>query len=119
MDTIAHNDYENGYKEKIRGGILLVTNSSYAWKLMVKTNDSNMGVIGSYAKSIDDFYWRATGTFAEQTSYTSMTNYDVEVARGPMGSIGAVYIDYKILLSWAQDVPGDYNLIVVYTVTTQ
>jgi len=86
---------------------------------MVKTDYDNMGVIGDYVKPISDFNWKANGDYATQLTYIDVANYDVEVARGPQGILGRVYVDYKILLAWANDVPGDYNITVVYTLTTQ
>lgn len=118
MGIVSASDYENGYKEKVTGNSLSVTDT-VAWKVMVKTNDNNMGVIGDYTKPISDFYWKATGSYATQTTYTSITNYDVEAARGAKGTKLSVPIDYKILLSWSNDVAGNYNLTVVYTLTTQ
>ena len=87
---------------------------------MVKTNNENMGVIGGYAKPIGDFQWKARSSYATQITYVGITNYDVEAARGPAGqSLNTIYIDHRILLAWAKDVPGDYYLTIVYTLTTQ
>lgn len=119
MGIIVASDYENGYKENIRANRLEATDTVHAWKVMVKTNDDNMGVIGGHTKSISDFYWRATGDYATQTTYTDITNYDLEAARGPKGNKKKVFIDFKILLAWAKDVPGNYKLTIVYTLTTQ
>lgn len=120
MGAVKSGDYEAGYKEKIRANVLLVKDTINAWKLMVKTDDNNMGVIGDYTKPIGDFKWRATGATATQLTYTNLANYDVEAARGPSGtSTNIVYFDYRILLAWANDVPGVYNINVVYTLTTQ
>ena len=119
MGTVGVNDFENKYKEKTRANILVGSDSVNAWKVMVKSDSTDMGVVGSYAKPIGDFRWRATGNYATQTSYTNITNYDVEAARGSKGYNLIVYIDAQMLLSWAKDVPGKYNLIVTYTVTTQ
>lgn len=120
MGTVNINDYEAGYKEKARANVLLVKDTDNDWKLMIKTNDSDMGVVGSYAKPIGDLNWRASGYGATQLTYTSLTNYDVEVARGQKGSpTRLVYTDYKILLAWANDLPGVYNINILYTLTTQ
>jgi hypothetical protein len=119
MGTIGVLDYENQYKEKTRANIVVVTDTVNAWKLMVKTNNNNMGVVGDYAKPISDFLWRATGSYATQTTYIGITNYDVEAARGAKGTNLIIYIDAKILLSWARDIPGKYSIIVTYTLTTQ
>ena len=119
MGVIRADDYETGYIEKIRGNLLLIKDTNNDWKVMIKTNDDNMGVIGSYTKPISDVYWKSEGVYATQLVYTNIDTYDIEVARGPRGSQEKVFVYYKILLSWAQDVPGDYNLTVVYTLTTQ
>lgn len=119
MGTVKIRDYEAGYLEKAWGNTILVRDTSNDWKVMVKTDYDNMGVIGNYVKPISDFNWKASGDYATQITYIDLENYDVEVARGPQGILGRVYVDYKILLAWANDVPGDYNITVVYTLTTQ
>ena len=119
MGIVTSNDYENGYKETIQSNTVIITNTDQAWKLMVKTNDDNMGVNGDYAKPTSDFRWKASVPYATQVSYANIANYDIEVARGPMGSFGIVYLDYKVLLLWSKDKPGTYDLDIVYTVTTQ
>ncbi len=119
MGTVGVNDFENKYKEKTRANILTVSDNVNSWKVMVKSDNNDMGVVGSYAKPIGDFRWRSTGSYATQTSYTNITNYDVEAARGPRGTNFIIYIDVQMLLSWIKDIPGKYNLIVTYTITTQ
>ena len=120
LGTINMTDYETGYKEKIRATVLLVKDDTNNWKLMVSTMDSNMGAIGDYIKPIGDFKWRASGSMATQLTYTSLTNYGLEAARGlKSGTTNIIYIDYRILLAWGNDVPGVYNINIVYTLTTQ
>lgn len=120
LDTIGISDYENGYKEKIRATVLLMSDTSNDWKLMVRTNDGNMGTSGNYIKPISDLNWRASGSNATQLTYTSITNYDVEAARGiKSGTTKIVYIDYKVMLAWNKDIPGVYNIAILYTLTTQ
>ena len=119
MGIIIADDYQNGYKEKIQANLLQINSNQDDWKVMVKTNDSSMGVMGSHTKPISDLYWRAQGTYATQTVYTNIANYDIEVARGPKGNIKNLFIDYKVLLSWTRDVPGAYYITLLYTLTTQ
>ena len=120
VGIINADDYENGYKEKTRANEIEVKDTDNDWKLMLKTNDRDMGVIAGYAKPISDFLWKATGEYATQITYTEITNYDVEVARGPKGDDRLdVYTDFKILLAWQNDSPGYYNITLVYTLTTQ
>lgn len=120
LGTVTIADYESGYKEKARATVLLVRDNAHSWKLMVATNNANMGVIGDYTKPIGDLRWRASGYGATQLTYTSLTNYNVEAARGPKsGVLRTIYIDYSIILAWENDVPGVYNISVLYTLTTQ
>lgn len=120
MGTVSIADYEAGYKEKLRATVLLAKDASDNWKLMVSTQDDNMGVIGDYVKPVADFNWRANGAKATQLTYTSLTNYGLEAAAGlKSGSTNIIYIDYKIILSWGNDVPGVYNINILYTLTTQ
>ena len=120
LGTINMADYETGYKEKIRATVLLVKDDTNNWKLMVSTMDSNMGAIGAYIKPIGDFKWRASGSMATQLTYTSLTNYGLEAARGlKSGTTNIIYLDYRVLLVWGNDVPGVYNVNILYTLTTQ
>ncbi|MDP2911763.1 MAG: hypothetical protein Q8N76_05480 [Candidatus Omnitrophota bacterium] len=119
MGIVTASDYQNGFQEKIQANLLHINSNDDDWKVMVRTDDSSMGVIGSYTKPVSDLQWRAQGTYATQTTYTSVSNYDIEVARGPRGSVKNLFIDYKVLLSWAKDVPGDYYITLLYTLTTQ
>ncbi|MDP8229488.1 MAG: hypothetical protein P9L93_00075 [Candidatus Gorgyraea atricola] len=120
MGIINADDYENGCKEKISGSLIRLRDTANDWKLTVKTNDSDMGSINGYIKPIDDFSWKAKGSHATQIRYTSITNYDVEVARGSRSAKKLdIFTDYKIALSWARDIPGNYDITLVYTLTTQ
>lgn len=119
MGIVSADDYKQGYQEKIQANLLHITDQDNDWKVMLRTDDSTMGVIGNYTKPVSDFYWRAQGTYAIQTTYTSITNYDVEVARGPSGNLKNLFMDYKVLLSWDRDVPGDYYITLLFTLTTQ
>jgi len=120
VGVIVADDYYTGYVERIRGNTILLKDTRNDWKLLVKTNDSDMGIVGSYIKPTKDFYWKAQGNYATQTQYTDITNYDIEVDRGTKSSpFRQVTIDYKILLSWTEDIPGDYNISLIYTLTTQ
>jgi len=119
MGIVTADDYKQGYQEKIQANLLHIKDQDNDWKVMVRTDDSSMGVIGNYTKPVSDLYWRAQGTYAIQTEYTSITNYDVEVARGPSGNLKNLFVDYRVLLSWDRDVPGDYYIALLYTLTTQ
>ena len=90
------------------------------WKLFVKTNNNDMGTIGTYVKPISDFQWQATGSSATQTTFISIANFDIEVARGiRSGQKNQIPIDYQVLLAWENDVPGSYELSLLFTITTQ
>jgi len=119
MGVVSVGDYEAGYKENLQANVIRLRDTANDWKLLVKTNDSDMGIIGSYIKPISDFSWRAEGDYATQTIYREITNYDIEVARGPRGSFKWIVMDYRVQLLWDRDVPGDYNINILYTLTTQ
>ena len=119
LGEVKAEDYQKGYIEKFQGNIIILMYTG-DWKLTVKTNNPNMGVIGDYAKAINDFQWKATGSDSTQTNYISIENHDVEVAKGgitPGATI--IMIDYKVLLGWKKDIPGNYNIELVYTLTSQ
>jgi len=119
MGIVTATDYQNGFKEKIQANLLSIESKAKDWKVMIRTNNSSMGVVGSYTKPVSDLQWRAQGIYATQTIYTSMTNYDVEVARGPRKGVHNIFIDYKVLLYWERDIPGNYYITLLYTITTQ
>ena len=120
MGIVKADDYEKGYKQKERANNIRLRDTANDWKLMVKTNNSDMGMVSGYTKPINDFFWKATGNYATQTTYTEITNYDVEVARGPRSSKKQnIFTDFKIRLTWSKDVPGYYNISLLYTLATQ
>jgi len=120
MGIVTADDYQAGYQEKIQANLLTIRDNSNDWKVLVRTNDSSMGVVGSYAKPVSDMEWRAQGTYATQTAYIGIANYDIEVARAPKNNNDrSIFIDYRVLLYWAKDVPGNYHITLLYTLTTQ
>ena len=120
VGIITARDYEAGFVEDIRANLLLIRDKYNDWKIMVRTNDDDMGVVGGYIKPVSDLEWRSSGDYATQLTYTGITTYDVEVGRGPSGNRKQkIFVDYRVLLSWAKDVPGDYYLTLLYTLTTQ
>lgn len=120
MGIVTASDYEAGFMENIRANFLLIKDKNNDWKVTIRTNDDNMGVVGSYAKPISDLEWKAVGDHATQLTYAGLTTYDIEVGRGPSANEEQkIFVDYRVLLSWANDIPGDYFLTILYTLTTQ
>jgi hypothetical protein len=76
---------------------------------------ANMGTVGSYTKPLSDFLWQTSGAYTAINA-ASPPN----AASGTSGVSGsATPVNYRVLLSYANDVPGTYNAMSVrYTLAT-
>lgn len=112
FSDIGVSEMNTGYVEAI-DALTITLSSNVAWTLSVKTYDENMGTStnGSYVKPLNDFLWRKDGG-----SYAAITNNDVEVTSDEnYAHDNEVTLDYKMLLDWAEDAPGEYGLTVTVT----
>lgn len=80
-----------------------------AWIVTAAPVGANMGTVGSYTKPLSDFLWQTSGGFTAINAATPPA-----VASGLTGTGNAsTAVNYRALLSWANDVPGTYNAMSV------
>ena len=102
-------DFDAGSIEALNATRVTVT-SDTTWTVSVKTDSVNMG---GYGKPLSDFQFKKNGA----GSYLTISSTDQTLDSGSAGTFD-IYVDYKTLLSWAQDAPNTYSLVVTYTLTT-
>ncbi len=108
--TATASDFNAG--EKVALNNLIKWTSDVAWIITVKSLDNDLGSSGGYTKPLSDLKWRrSTWPF-----WVTMTTTDADVGAGSPGS-DQFNVDYKVLLSWALDIPGSYGATLQYTIS--
>ena len=116
--SLTEIDYDTGYKELL-GGQGVTVWSNRAWVLTVAADSATWS--GPWAKRSTDLLWKTRTTHPRVTSYNGtylgLTTSPYQVAAGyPAGNIGLT-MDFRVLVSWENDVAGDYKLGFTYTLT--
>lgn len=112
FDTPSGDDLDAGFIEGL-SAMTLTVKSNVNWEVQVRTTDSDMGTVGGYAKPISDFLWRESGG-----AYQAITQVDAQVSTGTPTSSTDIIVDYKVLLGWADDKPGAYDITLRYTLSS-
>lgn len=110
--TTTSGDSNAGEKQELTN--LIQWSSDTSWIITVKSLNSDMGQSDdlSYTKLLNDLKWKLTGL----SSWKTMTTSDATVKLGSAGS-GSFNVDYKVLLSWADDKKGTYSATIQYTIS--
>ena len=91
--------------------------SDVGWDITVRSSDASLGMStdGLYEKPLGDLQWKLSG----DSVWTPMTQDDTEVdtSADPGSGSGMIVMDFKVLLGWAQDKPGDYGADLVFTIS--
>ncbi|HYK83306.1 MAG TPA: hypothetical protein VEU55_09200 [Gemmatimonadales bacterium] len=106
--------YDAGFQ--LDAGPTLTVKANRSWTLKAAANAANWtAALGANAaKAAGDLQW----SLASGGTYTGLTQTGTTVATGTQGGPGtAEPIFYKTLWSYANDTPGDYSLVVVYTLS--
>lgn len=111
----TESDYNQGYVEA-----LAALQGSYSansrWALTIHTDDTDLGTLGGNTKPLSDLLWRDSngGTYAAiSQTQTVIVSSNKKASNEPLS------IDFRVLLDWAQDVPGSYECIVCITIGSQ
>jgi len=122
QDASGEAAYEAGYVDGAIDRPVLTVDSNTSWKLSVKVS-SNWNSVNGYQKSTGDLMFKAASGNGRQTGFIDfkpLALNDQEIASSSDGIGSGVYnCQYRILLSWEKDKPGVYNIIIVYTLSTQ
>lgn len=115
FSTLTEADYDAGSKE-ITPAQILTIKSNRGWVVNVKADATTW--TGPWLKPAGDLEWKSTSTHgkvtATSTTYTGVTTIDAQVAAGNPGNNITVQTHFKILLSYENDLPGNYTLNITY-----
>lgn len=116
--TLTEADYNAGHKTLLSAqGIQIWSNTE--WILSVAADATAW--TGPWAKPSTDLLWRATSSdprvYHYQSSFTELTIGAADVAKGRWGGNIQLSMDFRVLVSWENDRPGDYSLAFTYTLS--
>jgi hypothetical protein len=112
--------YETGYVSSAADGTVLDLNTTGAWNLSARLAGTWTCPPG-YDKDEDDLKIRISNTPAGDIqggadSFIGLEATDTSILSGAISDgPNAVNIQTKVLLDWAQDIPGSYSITVTYT----
>ncbi|MCS7239657.1 MAG: hypothetical protein NZ651_00145 [Candidatus Bipolaricaulota bacterium] len=118
--TLTEGDYDVGYKDALSAQVVYVW-SNRPWTLSVAANSAAWN--GPWAKPASDLLLRvASVNRPERISYylntlTGLTTSGFTVAQGQPGGNFQHTMDFRVLVSWDNDVAGNYSLGFTYTLT--
>ncbi len=118
--TLTLEDYDTGYKDAVGAQIVYVW-SNRPWTLSVAANSATW--TGPWAKPASDLLLRvASVNRPERITYllstlTGLTTGGFTLAQGQPGGNFQHTMDFRVLVSWDNDVAGDYSLGFTYTLT--
>ncbi|MDP8229493.1 MAG: hypothetical protein P9L93_00100 [Candidatus Gorgyraea atricola] len=120
QDVDAEQAFNDGYAELDAGKPSLKVSANKNWKLSARS--SGFTVNGSYTKDIGDLQLKDAGS-AHVTNgfndYKSLSAVDQDIATYSGGVKNEDHpCQYKILLDYENDIPGEYTATVTYTLST-
>ncbi len=117
-DNNAASAFSNGYVEFEPNKPTLTIDSNKKWKLSI----SSAAFTGPYNKNINDLMVKdISGQHVTPgfEGYNALSKSDQDMASCASGVKGELHpLQYKILLNWEKDVPGTYEAVVTYTLST-
>ena len=118
--SLTMDDYDLGYKELLSGQIVTVW-SNQSWTLTVAADTEKW--TGPWAKPASDLQLRVARVnrpdrvFPFFPNYFGLSTAPATVSTGVPGGNIAFTMDFRVLVSWDNDVAGDYSLGFTYTLT--
>jgi hypothetical protein len=118
--SLTMNDYDLGYKELTSGQIVTVW-SNWSWTLTVAADRDTW--TGPWAKPASHLQLKVANVSkgdrvsSYASAYFGLSTTAANVAEGVPGGSIAFTMDFKVLLSWDNDVAGNYSLGFTYTLT--
>ncbi|GEM_PF-796443 len=127
--TVGQAEYDQGFAEKSPAQNVTVK-SNVPWQLNVRADTATWSytppagmTIADPNKPTSDLEWRATSSDSRVTTvsgtYAGMATTDAQVAAGNRGANIQLQTHFRVLLDYAQDPAGDYQMTITYTLTTQ
>ena len=89
--------------------------SDTPWIITVRSLDADLGMSddGVYTKPLGDLQWK----LSDERHWIEMRQDEEEVDSSSVTGSGAVTLDFRALLRWKQDRPGDYRATLRFTIT--
>ena len=125
--NVTTGDLEFGVldEEDMISGYAIVTDhpifwkSNAPWTISVSSLNPDLGSSddGSYIKPLGDLQWRLSGSGND--SWTSLSESPDEIKWENDTGTGIVYVDFRLILEWADDVPGDYSAELQFSIEVQ
>jgi hypothetical protein len=118
--SLTMDDYDLGYKELLSGQIVTVW-SNRSWTLTVAADSATW--TGPWAKPASDLQLKVASVSKPgrvdflAKEYFGLATTAQNVALGFPGGNIAFTMDFRVLVSWDNDVAGDYSLGFTYTLT--
>lgn len=116
--TATISDFDAGNKDSLSNTVTYRCDQGFLWRILVRSLDANLGQSddATYTKPLSDLRWKG----GDQGTWIAMTTSDATVINWTFQFSGTqtVDIDYRFLLSWANDKPGTYQATIQYTITT-
>lgn len=118
--ALTLDDYDLGYKEALAAQVVRVW-SNRTWTLTVVANSATW--TGPWAKPASDLQLKVASVSKPgrvsgyASAYFGLSTSAQNVATGIPGGNIAFTMDFKVLVSWDNDVAGDYSLGFTYTLT--
>lgn len=86
--------------------------SNGPWTLTVKAEDEVLGLMGGQEKPIADLLWKRSNL----NIFTPLGIQEELVAQSLYhGGSSGLDLDFRLLLDWVEDGPGDYSTILTFT----
>lgn len=88
--------------------------SDAPWLIMVEALDPNLGVSddGSYAKPLGDLQFK----LSEESQWTRIRQDPEELKSSSELGSGLFTVDWRVLMQWTKDLPGDYAATLRFTI---
>jgi len=116
--TLTIEDYDTGYKDAVGAQIAYVW-SNQKWTLTVAADSATW--TGPWAKPASDLLLRVSSAHPRVDDYlgvfSGLTTGGFWLANGRPGGNIYLKMDFRVLVSWDNDVAGDYSLGFTYTLT--
>jgi len=118
--SLTMDDYDLGYKELLSGQIVTVW-SNRSWTLTVAADSATW--TGPWAKPASDLQLKVASVSkpgrvsSYASAYFGLSTTPATVSTGVPGGNIAFTMDFRVLVSWDNDVAGDYSLGFTYTLT--
>ena len=120
QDVDAEQAFDTGYVELGAGKPNLKVSANKSWKLSAKS--SGFSANGSYTKATGDLQLKDAGSSHAAngfTDYKALSAVDQDIAISAGGVKNEDHpCQYKILLDYENDIPGEYTATVTYTLST-